>query len=54
VQEDTEVTAHTRYPAEPTPDRPDGAIVVTADPERWKDLPVRMLDLAPRVSQEGE
>lgn len=53
MQEDTWVTAHTRYTAEPTPDRPDGAIVVTADPERWKGLPVRTLDLTPRASQEG-
>ncbi|RSS84820.1 hypothetical protein EF919_38430 [Streptomyces sp. WAC02707] len=39
--------AHTRHAAQPTPDRPDGAIVATTDPGRWKDEPVRVLDLGP-------
>jgi hypothetical protein len=39
--------AHTRHVAEPTPDRPDGAIIATAAPERWTGQPVRILDLNP-------
>ncbi|MGA5498759.1 hypothetical protein ACPCSP_30875 [Streptomyces cinereoruber] len=39
--------AHTRHAAQPTPDRPDGAIVATINPGRWKDTPVRVLDLTP-------
>ncbi|WP_432128080.1 hypothetical protein [Streptomyces sp. bgisy082] len=39
--------AHTRHAAQPTPDRPDGALIATTAPERWKDEPIRILDLAP-------
>lgn len=37
--------AHTRYCAEPSPDRPDGAVIATAEPDRWRGQPVRVLDL---------
>jgi hypothetical protein len=38
---------HTRYAAQPSPDLPDGAIVATARPDRWRGQPVRVLDLNP-------
>ncbi|MCC3776615.1 hypothetical protein [Streptomyces sp. UNOB3_S3] len=47
AHEDTWAEAHTRYTAQPALDRPDGAIVATADPDRWKGQPVRTLDLGP-------
>ncbi|MFJ1757375.1 hypothetical protein [Kitasatospora sp. NPDC088134] len=39
--------AHTRDAAAPTPQRPDGALVATADPYRWKGEPVRVITLTP-------
>ncbi|MGW4816877.1 hypothetical protein ACWEPB_35255 [Kitasatospora cineracea] len=39
--------AHTRYAAAPTPERPDGAVIATADPDRWKGQPVRVIALTP-------
>ncbi|MER8184872.1 hypothetical protein [Kitasatospora sp. NPDC094015] len=36
---------HCRYAATPTPERPDGALIATVDPGRWKDEPVRLIDL---------
>jgi hypothetical protein len=39
--------AHAQYTAEPTAERPNGAVVATLDPDGWKDRPVRVLDLAP-------
>ena len=39
--------AHTRHAAEPSPDRPDGAVIATAAPHRWEGQPVRVLDLNP-------
>ncbi|MGW9453996.1 hypothetical protein [Streptomyces sp. NPDC055632] len=39
--------AHTYHTAQPTPDRPDGAIIATTNPQRWEGEPVRVLDLAP-------
>ncbi|MGW9171001.1 hypothetical protein [Streptomyces decoyicus] len=41
----TWAAAHSQYAAQPTPDRPDGAIVATASPKRWHGEPVRVLDL---------
>lgn len=37
--------AHVRFAAQPTPDLPDGALIATTEPDRWKDMPVRILDL---------
>lgn len=34
-----------QYAAQPTPDRPDGAIITTTVPKRWQGEPVRVLDL---------
>ncbi|CUU60818.1 hypothetical protein Ga0074812_14818 [Parafrankia irregularis] len=39
--------AHVRYAAEPTPERPEGAVIATAAPDRWVGQPVRLLDLTP-------
>ncbi|WP_307843153.1 hypothetical protein [Streptomyces triculaminicus] len=39
--------AHSQYAAQPTPDRPDGAIIATTVPKRWEGEPVRVLDLNP-------
>ncbi len=48
VARDTDwAPAHIEHAAQPTPERPDGAIVATVDPERWKGRPVRVLDLNP-------
>lgn len=47
AKESTWAAAHTRYAAAPTPERPDGAIVATVDPVRWKGQPVRVIDLTP-------
>ena len=47
AKENTWAEAHTRYAAAPTPERPDGAVVATADPARWKGQPVRVIDLTP-------
>ncbi|MFF8918877.1 hypothetical protein ACF08M_37635 [Streptomyces sp. NPDC015032] len=37
--------AHSQYAAQPTPDRPDGAVIATTTPKRWEGEPVRVLDL---------
>ncbi len=47
AKENTWAEAHTRYAAAPTPERPDGAVVATVDPVRWKGQPVRVIDLTP-------
>ncbi|MFH8492398.1 hypothetical protein [Streptomyces longisporoflavus] len=47
AQQQSWAGAHTEYAAQPTPDRPDGAIVATTAPEQWAGRPVRVLDLAP-------
>jgi hypothetical protein len=47
AREATWATAHTRYTAEPTPERPDGAFIATAQPDRWKGQSVRVLDVSP-------
>lgn len=39
--------AHSQYVAQPTPDRPDGAVIATTAPDRWAGEPVRVLDLSP-------
>ncbi|WP_395298787.1 hypothetical protein ACF9IK_36965 [Kitasatospora hibisci] len=45
--DNTWAQAHTRYAAAPIPGRPDGAVVATTDPGRWKGQPVRVIDLTP-------
>ncbi|MGN5382488.1 hypothetical protein ACQ4WX_50835 [Streptomyces lasalocidi] len=40
-------SAHSQYAAQPTPDRPEGAIIATTAPGRWIGEPVRVLDLNP-------
>ncbi|MER5549285.1 hypothetical protein ABT072_44500 [Streptomyces sp. NPDC002589] len=47
AQQKTWAAAHCRYAAQPTLDRPDGAIVATTAPDRWIGEPVRVLDLNP-------
>ncbi|MFD9083769.1 hypothetical protein [Streptomyces erythrochromogenes] len=42
---ETWAAAHARHAAQPTPERPDGAIVATTFPKRWEGEPVRVLDL---------
>lgn len=39
--------ARTRYAAEPTAERPDGAVIATTAPEAGKGQPVRLIDLGP-------
>nr|WP_217161928.1 hypothetical protein [Streptomyces sp. AC512_CC834] len=39
--------AHTLYAAQPSPDRPDGAVIATTRPHTWKGQPVRILDVSP-------
>ncbi|WP_406313371.1 hypothetical protein [Streptomyces sp. NBC_00114] len=43
----TWAAAHVEHVARPTPERPDGAVIVTITPETWKGRPVRVLDLSP-------
>ncbi|MFG2827365.1 hypothetical protein ACGFWI_07855 [Streptomyces sp. NPDC048434] len=45
AQRETWAAAHSQYAAQPTPDRPDGAIVATTAPKRWDGEPVCVLDL---------
>ncbi|WEH40103.1 hypothetical protein [Streptomyces sp. AM 2-1-1] len=45
AREETWAAAHSRHTAQPTPDRPDGAIIATTAPARWAGEPVRVLDL---------
>ncbi|MFJ5974005.1 hypothetical protein [Streptomyces sp. NPDC093060] len=47
AQQNTWAGAHCQYAAQPTPDRPDGAIIATTTPDRWTGEPVRVLDLNP-------
>ncbi|MQA26848.1 MAG: hypothetical protein GEU94_15620 [Micromonosporaceae bacterium] len=47
AREATWAAAHTRHAAEPTPERPDGAFIATATPDRWTGQPVRVLDVNP-------
>ncbi|MGW1890632.1 hypothetical protein ACWCP6_10305 [Streptomyces sp. NPDC002004] len=47
AQQATWGQAHAQHAAQPTADRPDGAIVATTAPTRWKGEPVRILDLTP-------
>ncbi|MEV7441514.1 hypothetical protein AB0O22_10230 [Streptomyces sp. NPDC091204] len=46
ARRETWAAAHTQYAAQPTPERPDGAIVATTFAKRWVGEPVRVLDLS--------
>ncbi|MFF3913372.1 hypothetical protein ACFYZB_07750 [Streptomyces sp. NPDC001852] len=48
ARQNTWAAAHCQYAAQPTPDRPDGAIIATTTPDAWIGEPVRVLDLAPQ------
>ncbi|BBB00338.1 hypothetical protein RVR_7355 [Actinacidiphila reveromycinica] len=47
ARHDTWAVAHTLHAAQPTPERPAGAVVATAVPGAWTAHPVRVLDLTP-------
>lgn len=47
AQHDSWALAHTLHAAQPTPERPAGAVVATAAPGAWTAHPVRVLDLTP-------
>ncbi|MEU8521201.1 hypothetical protein [Streptomyces sp. NPDC048577] len=47
ARQDTWAQAHAHHAAQPTADRPDGAVVATTAPGRWEGEPVRVLDLNP-------
>ncbi|MEV8529262.1 hypothetical protein AB0451_34830 [Streptomyces sp. NPDC052000] len=47
ARQETWAAAHAQYVAQPTPERPDGAIVATTAPKRWDGQAVRVLDLTP-------
>ncbi|MFD3546055.1 hypothetical protein ACWGHM_37160 [Streptomyces sp. NPDC054904] len=47
AQQETWAAAHSQHAAQPTADRPEGAIVATTLPKRWEGQPVRILDLTP-------
>ncbi|MGW8331172.1 hypothetical protein ACWGLE_25135 [Streptomyces sp. NPDC055897] len=47
ASEETWAAAHAQYAAQPTPDRPDGAIIATTVPQQWEGRQVRVLDLTP-------
>lgn len=45
--ETTWAQAHTGYAASPAPDRPEGAVIATAIPDRWSNQPVHVIDINP-------
>ncbi|WP_155060829.1 PIN domain-containing protein [Streptomyces blattellae] len=47
ARDTTWAPAQIEYAARPTPERLDGSVVATADPENWKGRAVRVLDLNP-------
>lgn len=47
ARHDTWAMAHTLHAAQPTAERPGGAVVATAVPHTWAGQPVRVLDLNP-------
>ncbi len=46
AKQQTRATAHSSHAAQPTPDRPDGAVLATTAPERWKGQQARVLGLS--------
>lgn len=47
ARQETWAAAHSQHAAQPTAERPDGAIVATTAPDRWTGAPLRVLDLRP-------
>jgi hypothetical protein len=47
MTEDSWGTAHVRYEAKPSFERPHGAYIATAEPEQWKGQDVRIIDINP-------
>ncbi len=47
ARQETWAAAHSQYAAQPTADRPDGAVIATTAPHRWAGERVRVLDLNP-------
>lgn len=47
ARRETWAAAHSQYAAQPTPERPDGAVIATTTPRRWAGEAVRVLDLTP-------
>ncbi|MFC5721816.1 hypothetical protein ACFP1Z_16715 [Streptomyces gamaensis] len=47
AREGTWAEAHARYAAAPNAERPEGAFIATAAPERWVEWPVRVIDVNP-------
>jgi hypothetical protein len=47
AREATWAPAHTLCSAKPTPERPDGAFIATAAPDRWRGRRVRIVDVNP-------
>lgn len=45
ARQETWAAAHSQFAAQPTPDRPDGAVIATMAPKRWEGEAVRVLDL---------
>jgi len=45
ARRETWAAAHAEHSAQPTPDRPEGAIVATTAPTAWEGQQVRVLDL---------
>ncbi|MEV6782861.1 hypothetical protein [Streptomyces sp. NPDC051098] len=45
ARQKTWAAAHSQYVAQPTPERPSGAIIATTKPDRWSGEAVRVLDL---------
>ncbi|MER7816778.1 hypothetical protein [Streptomyces sp. NPDC096153] len=46
ARQETWAAAHSLHAAQPTPERPGGALVATTNPNRWASEPVRVLDLS--------
>ncbi|WP_416071438.1 hypothetical protein [Streptomyces sp. ME02-8801-2C] len=47
ARDNTWADAHTLHAAQPSPDRPNGAVIATTRPHTWKEQPVRILDVSP-------
>ncbi|MBT2452477.1 hypothetical protein J7F03_36590 [Streptomyces sp. ISL-43] len=47
ARQETWAAAHSQYAAQPTADRPEGAVIATTSPKRWEGEAVRVLDLSP-------